>query len=98
MLITTEPDGWQDAAGARDGVGDALVARNSAAAASDLVSAMTAAQSGEYGATPQQIAAQAALVHGQLMAALRYGASAGAPTEAANAVAEYLVPGRMALR
>jgi hypothetical protein len=64
-----------------------MVARNSAPAASDLVSAMTAAQFGEYGATPRQIAAQAALVHEQLVAALRSGAGAYALTEAANAAA-----------
>ena len=72
-----------------------MVARNSAAAApttslapaaSDLVSAMTAAQFGTHGATYQQIAAQAAEVR-QLVAALRSGAGAYALTEAANAAA-----------
>ena len=76
------------------GIGDAMVARNSAAAgpttglapaASDLVSAMTAAQFGQHGVAYQQIAAQAAEVHEQLVAALRSGAGAYALAEAANA-------------
>ena len=54
-------------------------------AASDLVSAMTAAQFGQHGVLYQQIAAQAAEVHEQLVAALRSGGAAYALTEAANA-------------
>jgi hypothetical protein len=73
-----------------------MVARNAAAAgpttglspaASDLVSTMTAAQFGQHGTAYQQIAAQAAEVHEQLVAALRSGAGAYALTEAANAAA-----------
>jgi hypothetical protein len=72
-----------------------MVARNAAAAAptglapaaSDIVSAATAAQFGQQGLTYQQIAAQAAEVHEQLVAALRSGASAYGLTEAANAAA-----------
>jgi len=69
MFVTTQPDVLQGAAGTLSGIGDAMTARNSAAAtpttslapaASDLVSAMTAAQFGQHGATYQQIAAQAA--------------------------------------
>jgi hypothetical protein len=56
-----------------------------APAASDLVSAMTATQFGQHGATYQQIAAQAAAVHEQLVATLRSGAGAYELTEAANA-------------
>jgi hypothetical protein len=48
---------------------------------------MTAAQFGQHGLTYQQIAAQAAEVHEQLVAALRSGAGAYALTEAANAAA-----------
>jgi hypothetical protein len=71
-----------------------MVARNAAAAgpttglapaASDLVSTMTAAQFGQHGTAYQQIAAQAAEVHEQLVAALRSGAGAYALTEATNA-------------
>ena len=96
MFVTTQPDVLQGAAGTLSGIGDAMAARNSAAAApttglspaaSDLVSAMTAVQFGQHGATYQQIAAQAAEVHEQLVAALRSGAGAYALTEAANAAA-----------
>jgi hypothetical protein len=93
MFVTTQPDVLQGAAGTLAGIGDAMIARNSAAAApttglapaaSDLVSAMTAAQFGQHGALYQQIAAQAAEVHEQLVAALRSGAAAYALTEATN--------------
>jgi hypothetical protein len=93
MFVTTQPDVLQGAASTLSGIGDAMIARNSAAAApttglapaaSDLVSAMTAAQFGQHGVLYQQIAAQAAAVHEQLVAALRSGASAYALTEATN--------------
>jgi hypothetical protein len=96
MFVTTDADVLQGAAGTLSGIGDAMVARNSAAAtpttslapaASDLVSAMTAVQFGQHGATYQQIAAQAAAVHEQLVAALRSGAGAYALCEAANVAA-----------
>jgi len=82
------------AASSLSGIGDAMVARNAAAAApttglapaaSDIVSATTAAQFGQHGVAYQQIAAQAAAVHEQLVAALRSGSGAYALTEAANA-------------
>jgi hypothetical protein len=93
MFVTTQPDVLQGAAGTLSGIGDSMIARNSAAAApttalapaaSDLVSAMTAAQFGQHGALYQQIAAQAAEVHEQLVAALRSGAGAYALAEASN--------------
>ncbi|BBX45819.1 type VII secretion system ESX-5 target PE18 [Mycobacterium cookii] len=96
MFVTTQPDVLQGAAGSLSGLGEALAARNAAAAApttalspaaSDLVSAMTAAQFGQHGLTYQQIAAQAAAVHEQLVATLRSGAGAYDLTEAANAAA-----------
>ena len=92
--VTTDPDVLSGAAGSLSGLGDAMVARNAAAAApttglapaaSDLVSAMTAAQFGQQGVAYQQIAAQAAEVHDQLVAALNSGAGAYALTEVANA-------------
>ena len=92
--VTTNPDVLTGAAGSLSGLGDSMVARNAAAAApttglapaaSDLVSAMTAARFGEHGVAYQQLAAQAAEVHEQLVAALRSGAGAYALTEAANA-------------
>ena len=98
MFVTTQPDVLQGAASTLSGIGDTMIARNSAAAApttalapaaSDLVSAMTAAQFGQHGALYQQIAAQAAEVHEQLVAALRSGAGAYALTEAANVAAAH---------
>jgi PE family len=99
LFVTTQPDVLSGAAGSLSGIGDAMVARNAAAAApttglapaaSDIVSAMTAAQFGRHGLTYQQIAAQAAEVHEQLVAALRSGAGAYALTEASNAAAAAL--------
>ncbi|HZC93690.1 MAG TPA: PE family protein [Mycobacterium sp.] len=93
-FVTTQPDVLSGAAGNLAGIGDAMAARNAAAAtpttgvapaASDIVSAMTAAQFGQHGLAYQQIAAQAAEVHEQLVGALRSGAGAYALTEAANA-------------
>ena len=95
-FVTTQPEDLSGAAGSLAGLGDAMTARNTAAAvpttglapaASDMVSAVTAAQFGRHGAAYQQIAAQAALVHEQVVAALRSGAGAYALTEAANAAA-----------
>jgi PE family len=95
-FVTTQPEVLSGSAGSLSGIGDAMAARNAAAAApttglapaaSDMVSAMTAAQFGKQGAAYQQIAAQAAEVHEQLVAALRSGAGAYALTEAANAAA-----------
>ena len=95
-FVTAQPDVLTGAASSLSGLGDAMVARNAAAAApttglapaaSDIVSATTAAQFGQQGATYQQVAAHAAEVHEQLVAALRSGAGAYALTEAANAAA-----------
>ena len=95
-FVTAQPEGLSGAAGDLAGLGDAMAARNAAAAtpttglspaASDSVSAMTAAQFGQHGGTYRQIAAQAAEVHEQLVAALRSGSGAYALTEAANAAA-----------
>ena len=95
-FVTTQPEDLSGAAGTLAGIGDAMAARNAAAAtpttglapaASDIVSAMTAVQFGRHGASYQQIAAQAAEVHEQLVAALRSGAGAYALTEVANAAA-----------
>lgn len=95
-FVTTQPDVVSGAASNLAGLGDAIAARNAAAAtpttalapaASDIVSAVTAAQFGSHGTAYQQIAAQAAEVHEQLVAALRSGAGAYALTEVANAAA-----------
>jgi PE family len=92
-FVTTNPDVLQGAASSLSGIGDSMTARNAAAAApttglapaaSDLVSAMTAAQFGQQGVAYQTLAAQATEVHEQLVAALRSGAGAYALAEAAN--------------
>ena len=93
-FVTCDPEFLSGAASSLSGIGDAMVARNAAAeapttslapAASDLVSAMTAAQFGKQGVAYQQLAAQAAEVHEQLVAALRSGSGAYALAEASNA-------------
>jgi hypothetical protein len=95
-FVSAQPDVLSGAAGNLAGIGDAMAGRNAAAAApttglapaaSDIVSAMTTAQFGQHGLAYQQIAAQAAEVHEQLVTALRSGAGAYALTEAANAAA-----------
>ena len=96
LFVTTQPEVLSGAASNLSGIGDAMVARNAAAAApttgltpaaSDIVSAMTAARFGQHGVTYQQFAAHAAEVHEHLVAALRSAAAAYASTEAANAAA-----------
>ncbi len=95
-FVTAQPDVMSGAAGSLSGIGDAMAARNAAAAApttglspaaSDIVSAMTAAQFGRQGMAYQQLATQAAEVHEQMVAALRSGAGAYALAETANAAA-----------
>jgi hypothetical protein len=95
-FVTTQPDMLAGAAGNLAAIGDAMAARNTAAAApttglapaaSDIVSAMTAAQFGQHGAAYQQIAAQAAEIHEMMVSALRSGAGAYGLAEAANAAA-----------
>ena len=84
-FVTTQPEELSATAATLLGLGEAMVAHNGAAAAattglapaaSDIVSAMTAAQFEQHGVAYQQIAAQAAEVHEQLVAALRPGAGA----------------------
>jgi hypothetical protein len=93
-FVTTNADVMAGAASSLSGIGDSMAARNAAAAgattslppaASDLVSAMTAAQFGQQGVAYQTLAAQATEVHNQLVAALRSGSSAYALAEATNA-------------
>lgn len=92
-FVTAHPGMLSAAAGALAGIGDGMVAQNDAAAgptaavtppAADVVSAMTAAQFVNHAQLYQQIAAQAAMVHEQLVATLRTDAGAYAATEAAN--------------
>jgi PE family len=77
-FVTTQPEVLSGGAAPTTGL---------APAASDILSAMTAAQFGKQGVAYQQVAAQAAEVHEQLVAALRSGAGAYALTEVANAAA-----------
>jgi hypothetical protein len=95
-FVTTQPEVLSGAASSLSGIGDAMVARNTAAAApttglapaaSDIVSALTAAQFGKQGLAYQQLAAQSTEVHEQLVATLRSDAGAYALAEAANAAA-----------
>lgn len=95
-FLTTQPETLSAAAGNLAGIGDAMAAQNAAAAgpttgvapaAADLVSAMTAAQFDQHAQLYQQVAAQAAAVHQQLVATLRSAASAYALTETANVTA-----------
>jgi hypothetical protein len=95
-FVTCNPEVLQGAASSLSGIGDSMAARNAAAAASttslapaasDLVSAATAAQFGQQGVAYQTLAAQATEVHEQLVAALRSGAGAYALAEAANVAA-----------
>jgi PE family len=92
-FVTTQPEVLSGAASNLSGIGDAMAARNAAAAvpttglapaASDIVSAMTAVQFGQRGVAYQQMAAQAAEVHEEMVAALRSGAGAYALAELAN--------------
>lgn len=95
-FVTMHPETLSAAAGSLAGIGDAMAAQNGAAVgptaavtapAADVVSAMTAAQFVQHAQLYQQIAAQAAAVHEQLVATLRGDAGAYAATEAANVTA-----------
>jgi PE family len=95
-FVSTQPELLAAAAGRLAGIGSVMNAGNAAAAApttgvipaaADVVSALTAFQFAAHARTYQAMAAQAAVIHEQFVAAL--GASSGsyAATEAANAVA-----------
>lgn len=95
-FVTAQPEVLTAAAGSLSGIGDSLTAGMTAAAApttgviapaSDLVSALTAAQFSAHGTLFQQVSAQAAAVHQQIVATLGSNASAYAYTEAVNASA-----------
>ncbi|KAA1430515.1 PE family protein [Mycolicibacter arupensis] len=95
-FVTAQPEVLTAAAGSLSGIGDSLVAGVSAAAAPttgvvapavDLVSALTAAQFSAHGNLFQEVSAQAAAVHQQIVATLGSNASAYAYTEAVNATA-----------
>lgn len=93
-FVTAQPEILSAAAGSLSGIGDSMASGMAAAAvpttgvippASDVVSAMTAAQFSAHGELFQQVSAQAAAVHQQIVATLGRNASSYALTEAANA-------------
>lgn len=94
--LTTDPGILSAAAGSLAGIGDGMVAQNAAAAgptgavippAADMVSALMASQFVAHSQAYQQVAAQAAAVHQQLVATLQASAASYANAEAANASA-----------
>jgi hypothetical protein len=93
-FVTTEPELLSAAAGNLAGIGESMKAGTAAAAgpttgvappAADMVSAFTAAQFAAHAEMFQQISAQAAAIHEQMVAALGSNAGAYAAAEAANA-------------
>lgn len=93
-FVTAQPENLTAAAGSLSGIGDSMTAGMTAAAApttgvippaADLVSAMTAAQFSTHAELFQQVSAQAAAVHRQIVATLSGNSNAYALTEAANA-------------
>jgi PE family len=95
-FVTTQPGLMTEAAGNLTGIGSAMNAENSAAAApttgvvpaaADEVSALTAAQFAVHAQMYQAISAQAAAIHEIFVNTLGTSAGSYAATEAANAVA-----------
>lgn len=95
-FVTAQPEVLSAAAGSLSGIGDSMTAGMAAAAApttgvmppaADMVSAMTAVQFSTHAQLFQQVSAQAAAVHQQIVATLGRNASSYALTEAANATA-----------
>jgi PE family len=95
-FVTTQPELLTAAAGNLAGIGSAMNAENSAAAApttgvipaaADEVSALTAAQFAVHAQMYQVISAQAAAIHDMFVNTLETSAGSYAATEAANAVA-----------
>jgi hypothetical protein len=93
-FVTTEPEILSAAAGNLAGIGESMQAGTAAAAgpttgvvppAADMVSAFTAAQFAAHAEMFQQISAQAAAIHEQMVATLGSNAGAYAAAEAANA-------------
>src|SRR5581483_10374969 len=95
-FVTTQPEALDYAAGKLEGIGTALDAQNSAAAAStatvapaaaDEVSALQATQFSAYGSLYQQISAQAAAINQAFVQMLGTSAGSYGATEASNAAA-----------
>jgi hypothetical protein len=95
-FVTTQPEVLAAAAGALQGIGSAMAAGNTAAAApttgvipaaADEVSALTAAQFAAHAQLYQAVSAQAAAIHDMFVNTLGLSAGSYATTEAANAAA-----------
>ena len=95
-FLITQPEMVGAAASNLAAIGSLMAARNAAAAwptagmapaAADPVSVLTSARFVQHAQVYQQIAAQAAAVHEQLVATLRVSAGSYAATDAANATA-----------
>jgi hypothetical protein len=93
-FVTTQPAELASAAGDLQTIGSAVEAGNMAAAApttgvvpaaADEVSALTAAQFAAQAVLYQELSAQAAVIHQQLVEVLATSAGSYAATEAANA-------------
>ncbi|GAA45501.1 type VII secretion system ESX-5 target PE18 [Mycobacterium tuberculosis] len=95
-FVTTQPEALAAAAGSLQGIGSALNAQNAAAAtpttgvvpaATDEVSALTAAQFAAHAQIYQAVSAQAAAIHEMFVNTLQMSSGSYAATEAANAAA-----------
>lgn len=95
-FVSAQPELLSTAANDLHGIGAAMNAQNTAAAApttgvvpaaADPVSALTAAQFATHAQLYQQVSAQAAAVHEQFVSMLHTGAGSYAATEAANVTA-----------
>lgn len=95
-FVSTQPAELTAAAGNLHGIGSAMAAQNSAAAAptggvvpaaADEVSALTAAQFATHAQMYQAVSAQAAAIHDTFVATLADSAGSYTATEAANAAA-----------
>jgi PE family len=95
-FVTTQPEALAAAAGALQGIGSAMSAQNAAAAApttgvvpaaTDEVSALTAAQFGAHAQMYQAVSAQAAAIHEMFVNTVGISAGSYAATEAANTIA-----------
>jgi hypothetical protein len=95
-FVTAQPEALASAAASLQGVGSAVTAENTAAAApttgvvpaaADEVSALTAAQFSAHAKLYQSISAQAAAIHEMFVNMLQASAGSYAATEAANVIA-----------
>jgi hypothetical protein len=97
-FVTAQPEALTSAAGDLGSIGAAVVAGNAAAsapttrvipAAADEVSALTAVQFAAHAALYQELSAQAAVIHQQLVDVLGTSAASYAAAEVSNVAAVY---------